>query len=342
MSDTPSVTIGVPVYQGELFLEEVLRSIQSQTYQNIKVIISLDGSQPVVEQLCQPFLKDSRFRLVIQPKRLGWVGNINSLIGQVDTPYWYCHPQDDLVDPRYVEILLKHAEQTPQAAVVYCDIIAFGEKSNKIFQPSVTGNAFTRQITLLRKHHSAVAFRGLTRLEASRHVGAIPTNEFENFSADTIWMAAVARWGDLKRVPIKMYKKRYHANNEHSKWSAWPLRKRSKAWMTHCADMLQQAMLIESTVQERRLLWLATVQRLVSWRTASNYLPVTTWTSTERLLQVNEFLEYMQTTKRMDIPLLLEDNWDNINLWTRKFLKDEIPIIIFWEIWPKLWQKLWK
>src|SRR5215211_6583898 len=66
---TETVTIGVPVYRGELFIEETLRSIQMQTHQDIEVIISLDGPQPEAEELCEPFLKDPRFRLSIQPKR---------------------------------------------------------------------------------------------------------------------------------------------------------------------------------------------------------------------------------------------------------------------------------
>jgi len=319
MSRTSHVTIGVPVYQGELFIEETLRSIQSQTHRDIEVLISLDGPEPASEELCRPFLKDSRFRLVIQPERLGWVGNINWLMSQVETPYWYYHQQDDLVDPRYVEVLLDYAQRTPEAAVVYCDIEAFGLQSWKYAQPSVTGGASARQLTLLYEHHPAVAFRGLTRVEALRHSGGIRTNEVENFSADTTWMAAIARWGELRRVPVEMYRKRYHAGNEHVKWSTWPAEKRARAWTIHCADMLEQAMLVEATTQERRLLWLAAVARLVSPRTASGYLPVASLASAERMSLLNAFFEHLRTTRRTDIPGLLEASWKNIQQWTRGF-----------------------
>ena len=252
MSNVPYVTIGVPVYHGELFIEETLRSIQDQTHRNIEVIISLDGPQPASEQLCQPFLKDSRFRIVVQPERLGWAGNINWLMAQVETPYWYCNAHDDLVNPRYVETLLDHAQQMPEAAVVYCDLVVFGPRSFKITQPSVTGSAFARQFTLLHKHYAAVAFRGLTRVEALRHSGSIRANEIENFMTDNTWMAAMARWGELQRVPVELYQKRYHSKNEHSKWFTWPAEKITKAWIVHCADMLEQAMLVEATTQEYR------------------------------------------------------------------------------------------
>ena len=43
------VTIGVPVYHGDAFLEETLSSIQGQTYPNLDVIISLDGPDSACE-----------------------------------------------------------------------------------------------------------------------------------------------------------------------------------------------------------------------------------------------------------------------------------------------------
>jgi hypothetical protein len=309
-----TVTIGVPVYRGEHFLEETLRCIQNQTHRDIEVIISLDGPDPASEQICQPFLKDERFHLVVQPKNLGWVGNINWLMSRVESPYWCLQQQDDLIDPRYLEVLLTYARSAPEAAVVYSDIEAFGLQSWKFAQPSVTGPASARQLALLYAHHAAVPFRGLTRVEALRLAGGIRTNEMENFSADTTWMAAIARGGELRRVPVAMYRKRYHPDNVHMKWWAWPLEKRAQAWIVHCADMLEQAMLVDATPQERRLLWLAAVARLgPTWMSA--HLPV----ADIEVPLLDGFLTYVKERRNIDIPSLLESNWDDLEQWTRSF-----------------------
>jgi glycosyltransferase involved in cell wall biosynthesis len=316
MTDSDRVTIGVPVYRGGLFIEETLRSIQKQTHRHIEVVISLDGPDPAVEQLCAPFLRDPRFRLAVQPERLGWVGNINWLMSQATAGFWCYHQQDDLIDPRYLEVLLDCARRTPGAAVVYCDIAAFGIRTFRLSQPSVAGCPSARQLTLLYEHHAAVAFRGLTRVEALRHSGRIRANEIENFSADTTWMAAIARSGDLQRVPMDLYRKRYHADNEHSKWATWPLERRIQAWTVHCADMLEEAMLVDASPQERRLLWLAAVGRLVSPRTAA-YLPVATLTAAERASRLDGFFEYLRTARSSDVPEWLDANWEHIHGWTR-------------------------
>ena len=90
------VTIGVPVYRGERFLEETLRSIRDQTFKDFQVVMSVDGHDPACETICEQFLDDRRFKMVVQPDRLGWVGNLNWLLSQVDTEFWYYHQQDDL------------------------------------------------------------------------------------------------------------------------------------------------------------------------------------------------------------------------------------------------------
>ena len=316
---TETVTIGVPVYRGELFIEETLRSIQMQTHQDIEVIISLDGPQPEAEELCEPFLKDPRFRLSIQPKRLGWVGNINWLMSQVETPYWCYHQQDDLIDARYIEVLVDYARQTPQAAIVYCDNVTFGTQNRKGAHPSVTGSAAARQYTLLGKYRGGLPFRGLTRVEALRYAGEIRPNEVENFGAEVTWIAALARWGELRRVPSELYRKRFHAENETNKWFSFSDEEFARAIMVHCADMLEQAMLVQATRQERRLMWLAAVGRLFARRTASSYLRLASWSSAEYVSLLDAFVEHVHLAKGMDIPGLLEANWKDIQQWTRRF-----------------------
>lgn len=316
---TETVTIGVPVYRGELFIEETLRSIQMQTHQDIEVIISLDGPQPEAEELCEPFLKDPRFQLSIQPKRLGWVGNINWLMSQVETPYWCYHQQDDLIDARYIEVLVDYARQTPQAAIVYCDLLAFGTQNRKGAHPSVTGSAAARQYTLLGKYRGGLPFRGLTRVEALRYAGEIRPNEVENFGAEVTWIAALARWGELRRVPSELYRKRFHAENETNKWFSFSDEEFARAIMVHCADMLEQAMLVQATRQERRLMWLAAVGRLFARRTASSYLRLASWSSAEYVSLLDAFVEHVHLAKGMDIPGLLEANWKDIQQWSRRF-----------------------
>lgn len=65
--DTPLVSIIVPIYNTELYLQDCLDSIAAQTYENIEVILINDGStdrsKEIAESVCK---KDARFKLTNQ------------------------------------------------------------------------------------------------------------------------------------------------------------------------------------------------------------------------------------------------------------------------------------
>lgn len=318
MRTSDEVTLGVPVYRGAEFVAETLRSIQNQTHRDLRTLISVDGPDPESEEACRPFLEDPRFRMVVQPENLGWARNISWLMDQVETPFWCYQQQDDLLDPRYLEVLVDHARSAPEASIVYCDIQTFGSWEATIRQRSLTGVPFVRLLTELVERHPAVAFRGLTRLNALRGVGGVPTNELECFSCDTAWVCAAARYGEHHRVPVSLYRKRYHPASVHRKWSEWSEERRTQAWAVHCADMLEQALAIHADQAERRLLWAAAAERVVSNRACPGYLPDSSLTRAGREELLESFLRYLRDERSVDLPRVLGARWRAIRRWARE------------------------
>ena len=61
------ISIIVPVYNVEEYLEECLESIQNQTYTNFEVILVNDGSADASKEICERYCKqDTRFHLLNQ------------------------------------------------------------------------------------------------------------------------------------------------------------------------------------------------------------------------------------------------------------------------------------
>jgi GT2 family glycosyltransferase len=312
-----TVSIGVPVYRGQAFVAESLQSIQKQTHRDIDVLISVDGGDIVSAEACEPFLGDSRFRMVVQDHQLGWAQNISLLMRGCRGAFWYYHQQDDTVAEDYVQSLLEYARANAAAAVVYCDMLAFGDLSLQLVQQPVLGPVALREIILLTGHHPAVAFRGLTRREALEQISGVRENEVENFSADTTWMASVARAGELHRLPRVLYYKRYHRDNVHTKWAAWPLERRKLAWQVHSRDMFLEAAQADATVMERRLMWSATLGRLVA-KVAIGHLPVNSFDAEDQTAMLNGFLACIGE-RSSDIENLLEAPWASVASGSRQF-----------------------
>jgi glycosyltransferase involved in cell wall biosynthesis len=312
------VTVGVPIYRGKLYLEESLASVRDQTYPEMEVIMSLDGPDPECEEICRKFLTDSRFRLVIQPLRLGWLPHTNWLMSRVQTDFWHLQEQDDVIEPTFLETLVRYAAEHPDVAAAYTDLRAFGTVDYHMEMSPVIGSPVIRQLKLIYEHFSGVAPLGLIRTEALRRSGGLHVNEVENFAADTAFMAGLARWGELHRLPVELYRKRVHAESTCAKWPEWPTERQFTAWQVHCLDMLRQAFLIDATPHDRRLLWLAVIERLVAPRRASYFQNTAELTVAERADVLDSFLTRARTSS-IDITGSLVASLDEIESWTRGY-----------------------
>ena len=102
------ISIIVPVYNVEEYLEECLESIRQQTFTDIEVILvndgSTDGSREICERYCE---KDIRFRLINQEnqgqsvaRNRGFKESIGQYIMFVDS--------DDVINTNVLEVLLPY------------------------------------------------------------------------------------------------------------------------------------------------------------------------------------------------------------------------------------------
>ena len=326
------VTIGVPIYKGERYLEETLHSIQRQTYKSFDVVMSLDGPDPVCEAICEKFLGDSRFRMIVQPNRLGWVGNRNWLTNRVKSGFWYYHQQDDLTDDSYLEVLVDHALRYPSAAIVYCDIWPFGRVDGPVYSaPSVVGvTPFTRVLTMLHEHFPAFAFRGLTRVDAMRTAGPVGQNDVDNVGVDITWLTAIARAGELHRVPFVLYKKRYHDQNTESRWWNISQEDRLRYWSRHCVDMLGQALEIKGSPEQARILWSAAVAKLTAPEAAGHFLNLSEVRSDNRADLLRSFLNTALSLYADRLCVWLDADRDAIVDWSKKsfWVPQVVPMTI--------------
>ncbi len=294
MSD-PRVTLCVPVFNASTVLAETLRSIQTQTFENFCVSISVDAGHDHSAAIGQAFVEDKRFVLSEQPERLGWVDNCNWLISRVRTPFFCIIPHDDLLEPNYLARLIATAESYPRAAVVYSDLSKFGERQiESLAQPAITGHPFTRALTFLVEHYNAVAFRGLVRTASPARACLLEHNPFDDFAEDTIWLMKLAMQGDLIRVPEPLYRKRITNSSARRQW---PPRSKDKelhfaAWAHHCFEL---AILVFggdfSTMQQKLLLRTVLLRLLNDGANVGPFLPVgSRMTGTECKEYISTFL----------------------------------------------------
>lgn len=112
----PKYTFLLPAFKGR-FLDEMLRSIQGQTYTDFKVIISDDCSPEDLKSICEPYLSDPRFTYRRNAENMGsksLVSHWNLLVDMCDTEYLILASDDDVYEPQFLEEIDKLTLKYPQ------------------------------------------------------------------------------------------------------------------------------------------------------------------------------------------------------------------------------------
>ena len=79
-ADPPLVSIGVPVYNGDNYLEATLDSILDQTFKDFELVICDNASTDRTEAICRNFAaSDPRVRYHRQPRNFGAAPNYNDV-----------------------------------------------------------------------------------------------------------------------------------------------------------------------------------------------------------------------------------------------------------------------
>lgn len=99
------ISIIVPVYNVEKYLEECLESIQHQTYTDIEVILVNDGSTDGSKEICERYCEqDSRFHLINQANQGQSVARNNGVTASTGEFITFVD-SDDVVSAKYLENL---------------------------------------------------------------------------------------------------------------------------------------------------------------------------------------------------------------------------------------------
>lgn len=109
MQREPLVSVIVPVYNVELYIEECLDSVVKQTYQELQIIVVDDGSTDSSSQKVQPYLSDGRVQFIEQANK-GLSGARNTGLEVANGRYVLFVDSDDYLELAAIEELVRLME----------------------------------------------------------------------------------------------------------------------------------------------------------------------------------------------------------------------------------------
>jgi glycosyltransferase involved in cell wall biosynthesis len=174
--NTPDISIVVPVYQAEKYLEKCICSILSQSYENWELLLIDDGSTDRSVDMCDLYAKaDSRIKVF--HKTNGGVSSARQMgLDNVNGTYIIHIDPDDWIDSNMLECLYKKAKNDDSDMVI-CDY--YWEKGSRykiVNQMPLSLNAKDVLADLFRYLHGSVCNK-LVKVETCRKYQVkFPTN----------------------------------------------------------------------------------------------------------------------------------------------------------------------
>lgn len=200
------VTICIPAWNAAAFIDRTLRCARMQTHHAVRIVVSIDFCADGTASVCEAHAReDSRIDVFAQPERLGWARNVNFLLDQVRTPFFFLYFHDDVIDRRYTERLRMTLIERPDAASAHCDMGHFGVNDHVSFGRDYDGAVTKRLAELLVVPERGSPLRSMTRAMSGGAELRMPVDAVSGLWANEPYLMRLIAAGPALRVPEILY-----------------------------------------------------------------------------------------------------------------------------------------
>jgi glycosyltransferase involved in cell wall biosynthesis len=167
----PLVSVIIPTYRREAYIEETLASVFAQTFRDFEVIVVNDGSPDATADRLRPLVDSGRIQYYEQ-KNAGQAAARNTGLQYARGKFISFLDDDDLLPEDKLAWQVERLQSQPHVAVTYGFAQAFG--SNHTFRhPEAMGDSGEIKKVLLRRGVIMTPGQALARTEDIRAIGGL-------------------------------------------------------------------------------------------------------------------------------------------------------------------------
>lgn len=208
---SPRVSIGLPVRNGENFLEEAIESILAQTFEDFELLIGDNASTDATEEICQRYaVRDPRIRYVRNPENIGAHPNYNRLFGMSSGEYFKWAAHDDVCHPDFLLKCIEVLDRDPSVVLCYPRTRIIDEEGRTI----KSEDARPKLASPKPSHRFLEAYRDITTFPI---FGVIRANVLRKTpllgtypGSDRVLIAELSLYGRFHEVPETLFFNRDH------------------------------------------------------------------------------------------------------------------------------------
>jgi glycosyltransferase involved in cell wall biosynthesis len=132
-SSRPTVTIGIPVFNGARFIAHAIESVLAQTFTDYELLISDNASEDGTAAICGGYAaNDRRIKFVQQETNQGPFWNLKFVTDRATGRLlvWLAH--DDALHRLFIEQCVAYLDRNPRAVMVSGDFRIVDESGNQV------------------------------------------------------------------------------------------------------------------------------------------------------------------------------------------------------------------
>ncbi len=131
------VSIVLPVYNGEKYIEEAIKSIQRQTYKRWELIIVNDCSTDLTKKIVEEYARrDKRVSIINNMVNLKLPNSLNKGFSYANGDFWTWTSDDNVFQENALEKMVQRLECYPECGMVYSDMIYIDENNQVVGEAS--------------------------------------------------------------------------------------------------------------------------------------------------------------------------------------------------------------
>jgi glycosyltransferase involved in cell wall biosynthesis len=211
---SPQVTVCLPVYNGQNYVGDAIRSVLGQTFEDFELVISDNASTDGTAEICRrAAARDPRVRYFRADTNRGLAWNHNHAFALAGGRYVMWMGHDDVLAAEYLSRCLEVFEQDAGIVVSYAGSTYINGQGNVIKQ-KILENSGARERPSLRFLH--ILYEGMCDpifglmkrqvLQQTRLHGAFP-------DSDRVLLAEMALRGRFGLVPEYLFSRRLDTHN---------------------------------------------------------------------------------------------------------------------------------
>ncbi|MGH8509329.1 MAG: glycosyltransferase family 2 protein [Gammaproteobacteria bacterium] len=218
-TDTPPLTIGLPVYNSERYLACSLDSLLNQTYGDFRLIISDNASTDGTPDICKDYAsRDKRIAYHRNPVNIGLSPNFNRVFALSESKYFQWATSDDYWAPTMLERAIEIMNSDTRIALCYPKTtLVDAEGGNpELYEDGlhlVGDDPRQRFMQLLERIRLSHQHLGVSRASMLKRTHMLK----EHPGSDINLLAELTLYGKFYELPERLFFRRFHKDS--SSWA---------------------------------------------------------------------------------------------------------------------------